>query len=271
MNVQLRVEDSINPVAIKVWKFPAGEVGVKIEDIEVVRQAKRIYVLLNDASSDSIMATINLADAISHISDVKPTLLTKYLPYSRQDRICHEGESFALSVFIKMLQPYFGWIFTLDVHSHVSKLLAHSNDVLFTDIDQSTCARNLPPYDYFVAPDAGASQKIDQHYQVEFGDTKVVQLSKTRKDGKVIYDDLKSGTLSGKVCVVDDLGDGCNTFLSLGNMLRRTQPDITELSLYLTHGLFTNDAAFVELRNLYDTIYVHNMMNEKFKPYVKEI
>lgn len=275
MNVQLKVGQLGKPVPIKVWKFPAGEIGVKIEDIEAVKQARNIYVMLNDASSDSIMVAINLANAVKHIRKDLPNvgvhLIAKYLPYSRQDRICHEGESFALDVFFGMLAPHFSWIFTLDVHSHVSKLLAEKHKVVFTDLGQATCADRLPAFDYFVAPDAGASHKIDQHYAVEFGDTKVVQLSKTRKDGKVVYDDLKSGTLSGKVCVVDDLADGAATFLSLGQMLRRTQPNVTELSLYVTHGLFTNNSAFVELNDLYDTVYVHNMMNEKFKPYVKEI
>lgn len=271
MNVELRVTGANVP--IKLWEFPAGEVGVKIEDIEAVKRASKVFIRLNDASSDSIMAAINLANAVEQIrpESEKPILFAKYLPYSRQDRVCHEGESFALEVFIKLLSQHFSWVFTLDVHSSVSELISRTYGLAFTDVSQSTCAQNLPAFDYFVAPDAGASHKIDQHYQVEFGDTKVVQLSKTRKDGKVVYDDLKSGTLSGKVCVVDDLADGAATFLSLGQMLRRTQPNVTELSLYVTHGLFTNNSAFVELNDLYDTIYVHNMMNEKFKPYVKEI
>lgn len=271
MDVKLRVSGKFVP--IKLWKFPAGEIGVKIEDIEAVRETDKVFIFLNDASSDSIMAAINLANAVEQIrpESVKPTLFARYLPYSRQDRVCHEGESFALEVFIKLLSQHFSWIYTLDVHSNVSRLISKTHGLTFVNVEQTVCALNLPIYDYFVAPDAGASQKIDQHYQVEFGDTKVVQLSKTRKDGKVIYDDLKSGTLSGKVCIVDDLGDGCNTFLSLGSMLRRTQPNIAELSLYLTHGLFTNDAAFVELHDLYDTIYVHNLMNEKFAPYIERI
>lgn len=271
MNVELKVTGG--DVPIKLWKFPAGEVGVKIEDTEVVRKADNVFIRLNDASSDSIMAAINLANAVEQIrpEKKKPILFTKYLPYSRQDRVCHEGESFALEVFIKLLSQHFSWIFTLDVHSSVSELISRTYGLTFTDVSQSTCAQNLPSFDYFVAPDAGASAKIDQHYQVEFGDTKVVQLSKTRKDGKVIYDDLKSGTLSGKVCVVDDLCDGGATFLSLGQMLRRTQPDMIELSLYVTHGLFTNDIAFGAMTGIYDTIYVHNLMNQTFKPCVKEI
>lgn len=271
MQVELKTH-TMEHVPIKLWKFPAGEVGVKIEGISLIKNTVRAIIYLNDASSDSIMAAINLADACYRIRPaIRTTLITKYLPYSRQDRVCHPGESFGLEVFIEILSQVFSEVITEDVHSAETDKLMLEHYINFDNIPQGVCASKLPGFDYFVAPDAGAMKKIGQHRQVKTGSTKVVQLPKTRKDGKVIYDDLKSGTLSGKVCVVDDLCDGGATFLSLGQMLRRTQPDMTELSLYVTHGLFTNGIAFVELYDLYDTIYVHNLMNEKFAPYIERI
>lgn len=273
--MQVRLSTDKTDVSIKVWKFPAGEVGVKIEDIQAVKEAIKIYVHLESADSDSIIAAINLSDAVKRVRkdlpEIPAVLAVKYLPYSRQDRVCHEGESFALDVFIGILSKHFRWIFTVDVHSQISNMLAGKYNLIFSDIPQCNVASNLPTFDYFIAPDAGASAKIDQHYQVEFGETQVVQLSKTRKDGKVIYEDLKPDTIQGTVCVVDDLADGSATFIALGEMIRRTQSEVKELSLYVTHGLFTNADNFLKLKEMYDTIYVSNMMNDKFKNHVKEI
>lgn len=85
-------------------------------------------------------------------------------------------------------------------------------------------------------------------------------MSKTRVDSKVVYVDYAYDTIKGSVCVVDDLVDGGFTFLSLAEMLKRTQPNITSLNLYVTHGLFSKGTE--ELKKFYDRIYVHNLMNK---------
>lgn len=248
------------PVACKIWTFPGKEIGVKVEDIDPFGH----YVIEAQLpDSDELFAILNIADALSRAGVEKHHvhLHLSYLPYSRQDRVCHPGESFALDVFLRVLATApIGLISTLDAHSKVSETLMEKYFDSSMNIPQSVCACDLPIFDALIAPDLGAHEKIVGHPQVETSRVPVFLLNKIRKDGQVVYEDYPSDVISGNVCVVDDLADGSATFVALGEMLRRTQPRITCLSLYVTHGLFSKGVDIVKA--VYDNVYVNNMMNE---------
>lgn len=245
----------------KQWKFPAGEVGVQIPQINIF---SKVQVFLRMPSSDDIFVCLNILDALyrMNIKHRNIELNIPYLPYGRQDRVCSEGESFALEVFANVLKSnqWFSKLVMCDAHSKES--LNAFGDCLFEieNKTQADCAKYLPRFDALIAPDKGASEKVNTHFQVQGFDTKVFTLNKARQDGRVIYEDYTFDTISGKVCVVDDICDGGATFLSLAEMLLRTQPNITSLNLYVTHGIFSKGVA--ELLKSYDTIYVHNLMND---------
>lgn len=248
------------PVPCSIWTFPGKEIGVKIETIDP-RGHYTIEAQLPD--SDEIFAILNIADALSR-AGVKREFVhlhMSYLPYSRQDRVCHPGESFALDVFLRVLATApIGTISTLDAHSKVSEDLMKKYFDSSMNIPQSICASNLPIFDALIAPDLGAHEKVVTHEQVEQTRVPVFMLSKTRKNGLVVYDDYQADVISGKVCVVDDLADGAATFVALGEMLRRTQPRISNLSLYVTHGIFSKGVDI--LTGVYDNVYVNQMYNE---------
>lgn len=247
-------------ISYKAWKFPGQELGVKIEGID---PDAAYCIRAHSPDSDDIVLAMNIADCLARagVEKHRVFLSMPYLPYARQDRACSEGESFALEVFVKALSTgYFGGISVSDVHSAVGLQLLDQYFDEVLHIEQWMCAVSLPKFDCLVAPDKGASEKIIRHIQVIEHDVPVAILSKTRKDGQVIYDPLEVGTLMGDVCVVDDLCDGGATFVSLGKMLLATQPEITSLSLYVTHGLFSKGVGVLE--GIYDKIYVHNLMNE---------
>lgn len=184
-----------------------------------------------------------------------------YFPYARQDRVCNSGESKALEVFVQVLSKAFCWNFrTKDVHSSVALALCDDYGITLINESQEDCAVDLPLFDVLVAPDKGAANKAALHKQFMWGTTGLVCLSKTRVGPKVVYVDYDYDTIKGNVCVVDDLADFGGTFLALGEMLNRTQPNITSLNLYVTHGLLGKGVD--ELKKLYDRIYVHNLMNK---------
>lgn len=242
------------------WKFPAGEVGVKLP---LVALHEKVDIILTMPSSDEIFMMFNMLDALYQqgVPREKIDLYIPYMPYGRQDRVCHEGESFALRVFGHLLKsfPHYNNIYVKDMHSEVTHHVLATYGMQFKHMSQSSCAKYLPKFDALIAPDKGAADKVMTHYQVSLG-TPCHTLLKTRKDGQVIYVDESYDTISGNVCVVDDICDGGATFLSLAEMLKRTQPNITSLNLYVTHGIFSKGAD--ELLKLYDTIYVHNNMND---------
>jgi ribose-phosphate pyrophosphokinase len=238
------------------WTFPGGEVGCKILSTKL---GDKIKIKANISSTDELLQVINLCDAITRINQFSEiNLVLPYLPYARQDRVCHAGESFALEVFVRMISrcTKVDTIVTYDVHSPVAEKLFLHYGVGFENIPQHVCAENLPNiYKYLIAPDAGSAPKISEHQFAKNG-IPVVYLGKTRTPTGIVYDDLPHDTISGECIVIDDCCDGGATFLSLAEMLRRTQPNIGSLDLYVTHGIFSKGT--VELYKFYDKIFTYN-------------
>lgn len=269
-NIQLLATKDSQPfeVPFKAWKFPAGEIGVQLLEIEGVDFNGCSIMWKYNGDNDDLMRVLQLRDAIYQIdSEIKVSLVLPYMPYSRQDRVCHPGESLALGVFMQMITVAFWDIYTFDVHNEHAYLNQDTNGMAgnLHNIGQEVCASNLPKYDYFIAPDDGAAKKIYKHRQVNYAEnpTKVITMKKTRVDGKVIYESLPCGTIpaGSKVCVVDDLCDGGATFLSVIGAIDTFDYMDSSFDLYVTHGIFTNKEKFMALARFYDTIYTCNMMN----------
>lgn len=263
----LTEEGTWQNVEYTYWKFPVGEVGVKItKGVTNTNQVKYTWIFENN---EELFILLNLNDALEECLQKSPesTLYLPYLPYSRQDRVCHEGESLALYVFYKMIKDIFFNVYTDDVHNE--KALQDMRMIQITNRPQHELAANLKGYDWFIAPDAGAAKKIMLHPEVVAGNTQVYIMTKSRVDGKVIHDPIIDGvTISGKVCVVDDLCDKGQTFVSVSQIVGKALLDITQFDLYVTHGFFTGGIGFVS--PFYDTIYTYRTYNQEAKPFVKE-
>jgi len=245
-------------IQFKQWKFPAGEIGVKLQDIN---PESNYTVKMDFESSDCVFTFLNVCDALeeSGVKQQNVGCVMNYVPYARQDRVCSKGESKSLVIFIELLSnAYCGMFHVADVHSEVTLRLMREYGINYWHTPQENTAFHLPVFDVLIAPDKGAQNKAQEHQQFQQGSTALVCLSKTRSTTGIVYEDFSFNTIKGNVCVVDDLCDGGATFLSLAEMLKRTQPNITKLSLYVTHGLFSKGTE--ELLKFYDTIYVSNMM-----------
>ena len=265
----------INPlgrqeITTEVWNFPGGEVGVKLK---VKDSGNAFNVEYTDPKNDNILVLLNILDSLKRqgVDKRSITVFMPYLPYARQDRVCHEGESFALDVFLKVLATgYFSGLHVYDLHSDVSvKLIrGYMPDVLFLHAPQHHLLTDkVYGFDYVVAPDKGAESKA-QNVALVMG-TELIQMYKTRVDGQVVY--AQSDThiaYKGKALVVDDICDGGATFLALAKVLKDRNPEL-ELSLYVTHGIFSKGVD--ELLKNYATIYTANLINKSVSNQVKEI
>ncbi|HET8685215.1 MAG TPA: ribose-phosphate pyrophosphokinase-like domain-containing protein [Methanosarcina sp.] len=257
-------------IGYKSWAFPGKELGFQI--IGDVKPSEAVIIGVEYPSTDDLALVLQAADALKRMGMDKSnvTLDCPYLPYARQDRACSPGEAFSLEVFISYLATaHIGHICVADVHSQVGLDLLKAKFETVTHVEQWACAMDLPKYDVLIAPDKGASEKVRLHAQVTNQGTDVVILSKTRQEGKVIYDQLAPGTLKGRLCVVDDICDGGATFEALGEMVRATQQDVEVLDLYVTHGIFSK--GLEKLSCLYDQIYTHNLMNTELDSQVRVI
>ena len=263
--------ETLIPILYENWTFPAGESGVKFEEKV---EYNELAILWNYENDSEIMLLAQLVNALREQNpDIRIDLVVPYLPYSRQDRVCHAGESFSLKVFAGIINGLqFYSVNTLDVHNQDAYFKLFNNSI---DIGQHVCASMLPKYDYFIAPDAGAAKKIYMHRQVcqEENPTKVIILDKTRVAGKVVYNALPKEIIpnGSTVCVVDDLCDGGATFEAIADHLAQENVYCKCLDLYVTHGLFTNEQKFKKLYAIYDTIYVSNLVNKSFSNKVRKI
>jgi len=250
-------------IPITTWKFPAGEVGFKINDIEQVTcsLSNDFDIEVEFESNDDIFLALQAIDAMKNlgVEANKIYVRFKYLPYSRQDRYCQPGESFALKIFTDIMNQTGVNIYTFDVHSNVAidlcEKMWNTPQYVFSPL-------HYRAFDFIVAPDKGALLKIELHKDVRWL-TEIVCLNKQRVDRKVIYEDYEQDKLHGTVCVIDDICDGGATFISLAEMLIKTQPRIESLNLYVTHGIFSNEKSFDKLSEMYDNIFVANLMNKQ--------
>lgn len=262
----------LKPYGFKQWKFPGGEVGVKLDPdwlVETNTQLVPRIEIRGKVNHDEMFIVFNLLDALYQARQVNSYIVEadldfSYMPYARQDRVCHAGESFALEVFVRTLASFESMINRIivdDVHSSVFNKLCNSwmPSVNVRHVTQDVCMLGLVKrgdFDLVVGPDAGSREKATQA-AIRLG-TPVLLLSKVRKDGQVVYEDLTPDMINGRVLIVDDICDGGRTFISAGEMIRRTQPRVTKLSLHVTHGIFSQ--GLDKLYEVFDTVTCYNDM-----------
>lgn len=262
------------PFGFKQWTFPGGEIGVKLNEEWLSIPTKDAFISVKDKlTHDDIFTVLNLVDAIKRVNPTYDiSLMLHYMPYARQDRVCAPGESFALETFVKVLashQDMIKTVFCDDPHSSVTQTLfeKHCPNISFVPHTQATTLayfyglKMAESYDVLVGPDKGSTQKVAQVADMQ--NLPHVVLNKVRKDGKVLYEDFEYDTLVGRVLIVDDIGDGMATFVGCGEMLRRTQPRMTKLAVYVTHGIFSR--GLDHLVGTYDAVLTANLINADVK------
>lgn len=240
-------------IEFTTWKFPTGETGFKLTNPDDISNA---IVTMTYENNEDIFLTLFAVNALREL-DANVCVYVPYLPYSRQDRVCHKGESFSLNVLLDMIESSGVQFVTDDIHNPQSLSLCEN----LSNCPQSKLSSHLPKFDMIIAPDKGAAFKIMENQQVREG-TPVITLNKQRIGQDVVYMNHEFDTIKGDVCVVDDLCDGGGTFISLAKMLKETQPNIKSLSLYVTHGFFTKGIDVIKQH--YNNVYVYNLYNKAY-------
>jgi ribose-phosphate pyrophosphokinase len=232
----------------KQWVFPGGEVGVKLSDETraVVREEQHFFLIAQTGkpTSQDIFILLHLLDAISRCTplSIQVDLSLPYLPYARQDRVCHTGESFGLEVFLKMLKAGIPsnidlHLYCDDAHSDVAREISNEINLDFSSLHQSLPLRSssiLQEYGWLIFPDAGAATKVVHEYNLPFS-----VMQKTRTFEGVKHEKLQT-VPKGRILVIDDICDGGRTFISLLDCIDRSESPA--IDLYVTHGIFSNQA-----------------------------
>ena len=258
-----------NPIEVKLWTFPGGERGCKIEleDESLLLEEEHVFLIrVHFRSSDDLIDLLLLNNAIRNMfilaRKIDLVLHIPYFPYARQDRVMSPGESLSLQVvvdLIKSCDPHS--VVVHDPHSDVlagmfkpgQLIVVQQQHLIELDISES-----VPTY--LVSPDAGALKKIykiAQKYELP-----VIEATKIRdvSTGNITGTKVENLGIADKVdlIVVDDIIDGGKTFIELAKELKKVY-NINRLVLVASHGIFSKGLDVLED---YDMIYVQNNMSD---------
>jgi ribose-phosphate pyrophosphokinase len=252
----------------KFWTFPGGERSVKLTPGSYVK-SEPIQITMNFQSSDDLIDMILAANALRHMygHDIKIDLVVPYFPFSRQDRVMTEGESFGLQSaddIIKMCN--FDSVTTWDIHSDVAGAMFPPGvfrnipqENLWSEFIKSSLAEGKT---VIISPDAGALKKIYKVAQ-KTGLT-VVEAKKVRDvaTGQITHTEFDGSQLADvdTAIIVDDICDGGRTFTELSKVIRASG-FTGRLLLCVTHGIFSKGLSVFDGPDGFDAVYTINNIN----------
>lgn len=244
-------------IPFESFTFPGGEQGVRIDTAALGDAGLRFSIDAALRSSSDVLTLLMLADALRQVIPTADISLSMpYVPYARQDRVCHPGESLSIRVFAQLINSQnFNTVTVLDPHSAVTPALL--NNVIVTS-PQNHVAKAVAAMGgdvVLVAPDMGASSRV-RSIASALG-LPMLQAQKTR--------DASSGVVTGvemlddippkPLLVVDDICDGGRTFIELALAVQRTARKQT-LGLYVSHGIFSKGLEV--LSPMYSRVFTAN-------------
>lgn len=244
------------PVKLKfeTLKFNDGSIRVKCNNPKDVKQSDLCVVSAYLQTLDDLMVVAQIKDIVSRLHKRPITFILNITSpvYSRYDRVMLEDQSdgFGSLCFANMVNSLnFNIVKLLDCHSEV--LVSQINNCV--DVKQSILLNAVKEefgcnIEHTIAPDKGAVKK---------NNTPSIVYNKVRnlETGKIVgLEELEFNCEAGEYLVIDDLCEGGGTFLGVADKFNELHQG--ELSLYVTHGLFTNNA-IDKLLEKYSKIYVY--------------
>lgn len=261
---ELRPFGDLPYIRINKHVFSAGEVHMSIKDLSDLEGIEEVIILCH-GRTHNVMEVLQIKDILDRNGIDKVTLYMPYFYYSRQDRATTPESSFALKIFCDLLETAnFDRITTHDLHSGAAEvLLPNLSDRAPTELLDYVWDNN--DYDYIIAPDAGATEKI-------YGFAEYLQIDKDKVITATKHRDPATGQLGSpsmdyrdilklmnkKAVIFDDICDGGYTFIQLAKFLHGEVK--VELDLAVTHGIFSKGAT--SLLNEFGTIYTTDSMRK---------
>ena len=234
--------------------FPDGEIYVDIKTPVSRRDVFVLQTFLKGANgyslNDQVVEAEFLTDAALRSAARNITLITPYLPYSRQDRKNKAGEPISAANRISNLQNSgVDRICAMDLHASQAqgffkgsfnnmKMHPYMQTYLKQLIGQKTTDYTI------VAPDDGGVDRATKTSKA-LG-TAMEYLPKSREKGnssQLIRDDknLNESKIYGKSCIIiDDIIDTAGTLVSAADILHKI--GAKSIIALATHGLFSSPA-----------------------------
>lgn len=206
----------------QVWQLPEGALYKMFSTI--------VWKFENESELIHVLQLGTLLKSL----DIPTTLSIPYLPYARQDKDVANDKTFALKVFLDVLEKsnLFLHITTEDAHNPFK--IGSIDNKIPNDVIQAVISKVNP--DIICFPDKGASQR-----GYITNNLPTINLDKVRNqltgniEGLTYLGNLD---LTGKsLLLLDDLCDGGRTFIEATKMLDKL--GVSEVNLYVSHGIFS--------------------------------
>lgn len=265
---------------VQLGVFSGGEVSVRLNSPLWYKSVLTdITIKCRIDNSDKLLSVLMTKDAIDRTGFSGNIILDIcYIPYGRQDRVCHKGEALSSKVFADIINSAgFSKVITVDAHSDVSTVCIDncynkSQSEVISKNFLEMVRKDLELYcgPELVSPDAGANKKTLQ-LASKLGLSSVVRADKVRnlRTGAIEQTEVYSSDCEGKsYLIADDICDGGRTFIELAKVLK--EKGASKVALLVTHGIFSRGYENL-LDNGIDLIYVYDNWLQTKNDKVKEL
>ena len=240
--------------AFATWSsFPSG----CEENIQILGSVNGYDVVLSARiqSSGELMRLFLATDAVRRMGATSVSAFVPYLPYARQDRVCHGGEALSAAVMANLInaQRYKSFMSFMP-HSGVMPALIN-NFSEYRHVGHLVDAVTEYPEAKLCSPDAGALKRTGDLARMIGHDRGIVTALKDRSTTGVSTSVVLGDIENGDVIIVDDICDGGATFIALADVLKNK--GAKRVVLCVAHGLFTKGVEHLRSNGI-DAIYTTN-------------
>ena len=246
-------------LTIDVLKFKDGSIRVTLPDFKPEAQHRYLRIEAFCESLDDLMVVSQIKEITDRLSKTPRITSLKILStmYTRYDRPMFENgiDGFGAKCFTQFVNSMgFSVIDVLDCHSNVTTDLLNMGfssvkqlHLAASTIDTSVLGVNI------VAPDKGAVVK-NEYAKI------ICNKVRNPETGEITGMEILQDSVTipeRKFLVVDDICEGGRTFIEVAKLLEEKYPN-SERELYITHGIFANNAV-PKLLEKYSRVNVYIM------------
>ncbi|EHL30718.1 ribose-phosphate pyrophosphokinase [Legionella drancourtii] len=149
---------------ITLHQFPDEETVIRIDSL--VKDKEVLFIAHLENPNSKILPLLFAAETAKGLGSKKIGLIAPYLPYMRQDKQFHSGESITSKYFARLISDYFDGLITIDPHLHrwhsLSDIYSIPAKALHATESISNWIKMNVPNPILIGPDAESSQWVSE-------------------------------------------------------------------------------------------------------------
>jgi ribose-phosphate pyrophosphokinase len=247
---------------IEFKTFPDGDSYVRILDIKACQgEDVQLFHRLYPDQNNSIFTVLILLDTLKRVG-ARVTLVSPYLPYSRQDKTFLEGEALSAQVLCRMLaNAGAARLVTLDCHFlkkegdfEYSGLKIHNVSANKVLVEHARKKVGLEPLEV-ISPDQGADYLVSEFGGKSMKKTRG-EYEKSSEAHRGIEKMERAFDVNGKnILIVDDMISTGGTMIKAVENVKKG--GAKKILCAATHGFFLK-GSFGKLRQMCDGLFTTN-------------